>query len=99
MRVEHSGTGAVMMNSRLRSNSGQAILMALMIASAIIVIAGVLLQQSYETERVLRIPRVKSAINSVEAKLRLAALQPQTFSCPPTATATSNFSNCTLNTN
>ncbi len=80
------------------SERGQVLLSSIVFSAGVILASGFLLQQSYQSERTLRIPRIKSIMSSIEAKVRLASLQPQTFTCPLTATATFNSSLCTLST-
>lgn len=58
-------------------------------------VSGLVLWESQQAEKNLRIPRIRSAMSGVEAKIRMAATKPQTYNCTTEASTTAGAV-CTL---
>lgn len=85
-----------MLQLRLRSQKGQAVLTALMVALGVATVVGVLLDQSYTTDKLLKGPRIRSAMLGATQRLKLLALTPSSYICPQSASGAFSPSQCSL---
>ncbi len=77
------------------SQSGQSMITAMLLGFGMAGVSGLVLWESQQAEKNLRIPRIRSAMSGVEAKVRMAATKPQTYNCTTDSTTTVG-ANCTL---
>ena len=85
MQLHYKSSG-----SKIGAQSGSILLNAIVTTIIIAIISGVILQQSLNTVKTLRAPRIKAAMTAAEGGLRQLFMQPATF----TACTVSGFASC-----